>query len=54
MPTVDVHVNVSTSDKPTVTPKVVYEGTDTHTVTHPSEVNQPSPVYVDDLDDYMK
>lgn len=54
MPTVDVHVNVSTSDKPTVTPKVVYEGTDTHTVTHPSEANQPSPVYVDDLDDYMK
>ena len=54
MPTVDVHVNVSTSDQPTVAPKAVYEATDTHTVVHPSGSNQASPVYVDDLDDYMK
>lgn len=54
MPTVDVHVNVSTSDKPTVAPKVVYEGKDAYTDAYPNEANQPSPVYVDDLDDYMK
>ena len=54
MPTVDVHVNVSTSDKPQGAPKVLYEKTDTYTDTHPSESNQLPPVYIDDLDDDMK
>ena len=54
MPTVDVHVNVSTSDKPQGAPKVVYEKTDTYTDTQPHESNQLPPVYIDDLDDDMK
>lgn len=51
MPTVDVHVNVSTSDKSNVAPQVVYEGGNPHSDVRPNEA---TPVYIDDLDDYMK
>ena len=54
MPTVDVHVNVSATDNPNAAPKVVYEAGNPRVNVHPNEAEQPTPVYIDDLDDYMK